>query len=620
MQQLFQVNLGGIIELLSNHLYSGPQVFVRELLQNAVDAITVRAALPGVEQPSELGVRVLVRRGDSAPEIVFEDDGVGLTEAEIHQFLATLGESSKRRVGERGAALESDLIGQFGIGLLACFLVSDEIVVRTRSVRFAGPPSGIAQRVAPCMEWRGRQDGTYAVREVEDATLHAGTRVSLRARADRGEWFEPARVRELLEHFGALLRCPIDFVEGEQKQRINRPPPWHAEHESRGALERAVLEYGREVFGTEFMDWIPLRSPGGKAEGVAFVLPFAPNLAEPRLHRVYLKGMLVSDRSTEIVPGWAFFVHGIVDAERLRPTASRESLYEDELLGTTRVELGACIRAWLLHLAKTDPLRLTSLIAVHHRSIKALAAEDDDVLELFADYLPFETTLGTLSFAEIRGQLQAIDYAQTVDAFRQMAPVATAQGKLLVNAGFAYDAEVLARAAALHDVACQKLDGASLSEDLDDLTPRDQERTASFVALARRTLERFGCEVSLKEFRPEELPAFYATNRDGDFRRQLERTREKSKGIWSSVLGSIGSAQSHDQRPIVCLNHKNPLLRRLAAVDDEDAVALALELLYVHALLLGHQPLRGFEQQLLPKAILGFIDWGLSARGRGMLQ
>jgi molecular chaperone HtpG len=607
MQQLFQVNLRGIIELLSNHLYTGPQVFVRELLQNAVDAITARRELHGLPSDVEAAVRVAVEHGDGLPRIVFEDDGIGLTEAEIHQFLATLGESSKRRVGERDRAIESDLIGQFGIGLLACFLVSEEIVVRTRSRREAG---------APCVEWRGCQDGTYSVAIVSDDSLQGGTRVSLAARDDRSEWFEPGKVRELLEHFGALLRCPVYFG----PERIDRLPPWRAERGSSEALAETVLEFGRACFDVNAMDWIPLRSQTGNVDGVAYVLPFAPNLAEPRRHRVYLKGMLVSDKSTEIVPSWAFFVQCAVDATRLRPTASRESLFEDERLEATREELGLCIRAWLMHLAKNDPRRLTNLISVHHRAIKALAADDDDVLALFADFLPFETTRGTLSFAEIREQGGSIEHATSLDAFRQMAPVATAQGKLLVNTGYSFDQEVLARACALHSLPLSELDATTLSEDLDDLSPADQERTQAFLALAQEALGRFGCDVALKEFRPEELTAFYATSRDVDFRRQLTRTQEKTNGIWSSVLGSIAGPSTDAQRPILCLNHRNPLIRRLARVDDQDAVPHALELLYVHALLLGHQPLRAVEQQLMPKAILGFIEWGLAVQGVGRLQ
>lgn len=607
MQQLFQVNLRGIIELLSNHLYSGPHVFVRELLQNAVDAITARRDVLGLPSDVEAAVRIAVQHGDALPRIVFEDDGIGLTEAEIHQFLATLGESSKRRVGERGRAGESDLIGQFGIGLLACFLVSDEIVVRTRSRR---------EIDAPCVEWRGRQDGTYSVAIVNDDSLAGGTRVSLAARDDRSEWFQANKVRELLEHFGALLRCPVYFG----PERINREPPWRAQRGDRDEFEQAVLELGRSCFDVVPMDWVPLRAQTGNVDGIAYVLPFAPNLAEPRRHRVYLKGMLVSDKSTDIVPSWAFFVQCVVDATQLRPTASREALYEDELLEAAREELGLCIRAWLMHLAKNDPRRLTNLIGVHHRAIKALAADDDDVLSLFADFLPFETTRGTLSFAEIREQGSSIEHATSLDAFRQMAPVATAQGKLLVNTGYSFDQDVLTRACALHSLSLNELDATTLSEELDDLSPADQENTQAFLTLAQEALERFGCDVALKEFRPEELPAFYATSRDVDFRRQLTRTREKTKGIWSSVLGSIAGPPLDAQRPILCLNHRNPLMRRLARLDDHEAVPHALELLYVHALLLGHQPLRAIEQQLMPKAILGFIEWGLAVQSAGRLQ
>jgi molecular chaperone HtpG len=606
MEQLFQVNLRGIIELLSNHLYSGPQVFVRELLQNAVDAITVRReSARSAGDEGEPSVRVSVRHGDGPPQIVFEDDGIGLTESEVHRFLATLGESSKRRIDERGQPLETDLIGQFGIGLLACFLVSDEIVVRTRSLRSADEP---------CVEWRGRQDGTYAVSTVVDASLAGGTRVTLSAREDRRDWFEPSRVQELLEHFGSLLHCPVWMIVGEQRRRIDVAPPWRREHSSRSELHDEVLDYGRRVFEIEFMDWVPLRSASGKVSGVAYVLPVAPNLAEPRRHRVYLKGMLVSDRSTEVVPSWAFFVQCVLDSERLRPTASREALYEDEILAATREELGHNIRAWLLHLAKNDQRRLIDLIAVHHRSIKALAADDDDVLSLFADYLPFDTTQGSMAFSEIRAARSTIEFARSVDAFRQMAPVATAQGKLLINAGFAFDQDVLTRACELFSLELSELDPTTLSEDLDDLSEHDHERTMEFLELARRTLERFGCEVTLKEFRPEELPAFHATNRDGEFRRQIERTREKSSGLWSSVLGSIAGPEQRHDKPIVCLNYKNPLVRRLSTIDDDEAVPHALELLYVHTLLLGHQPLRAHEQQLMPKAILGFIEWGLSER------
>ena len=92
----FQVNLGGVLDLLSNHIYSSPQVFVRELLQNAVDAITARR----LSEPGHVGeVSIELpapEAGGGRPSLVFTDNGTGLTEDEIHRFLATIGETSKR--------------------------------------------------------------------------------------------------------------------------------------------------------------------------------------------------------------------------------------------------------------------------------------------------------------------------------------------------------------------------------------------------------------------------------------------------------------------------------------------------------------------------------------------
>ena len=119
MEHRFQVDLRGIIEILSEHLYSGPQVFLRELLQNAVDAITARQKLDQDFSP-EVWLEIS-KSEDGVPVLIFSDNGVGLLESEVHQFLATIGKSSKREVGSKDGRT-SDFIGQFGIGLLSGML------------------------------------------------------------------------------------------------------------------------------------------------------------------------------------------------------------------------------------------------------------------------------------------------------------------------------------------------------------------------------------------------------------------------------------------------------------------------------------------------------------------
>ena len=89
--------------------------------------------------------------------------------------------------------------------------------------------------------------------------------------------------------------------------------------------------------------------------GAGFVLPQAANPAEGSRHRVYLKGMLLSDAAAGLLPDWAFFVRCVIDADGLRPTASREALYEDETLAVVREKLGEQIRDWLTRLAGGGP-------------------------------------------------------------------------------------------------------------------------------------------------------------------------------------------------------------------------------------------------------------------------
>ncbi len=137
-------------------------------------------------------------------------------------------------------------------------------------------------------------------------------------------------------------------------------------------------------------------------DGVAFVLPYTPNLAAKRTHRVYLKNMLLSEEADNLLPDWAFFVKAVVNVNDLRPTASRESFYEDEKLDDARAALGDCLRDYLVDLSRRDPARLERLIALHHLAIKALAVEDDEFYRLFIDWLPFETSLGDMTLGEYR--------------------------------------------------------------------------------------------------------------------------------------------------------------------------------------------------------------------------
>ena len=92
--------------------------------------------------------------------------------------------------------------------------------------------------------------------------------------------------------------------------------------------------------------------------------------------------MLLAEGAEGLLPDWAFFARCVVDTSELRPTASREALYEDGLLEATREALGDQLRGWLVRLAGTDPRRLAEFLRIHHLGVKALALHDDEMLRL----------------------------------------------------------------------------------------------------------------------------------------------------------------------------------------------------------------------------------------------
>jgi molecular chaperone HtpG len=595
-EQKFQVDLRGIIDLLSHHLYTGPHVYVREVLQNAVDAITARMEVDSAHQ-GEIRLEIL-QSGKNPPTLIVQDNGIGLSASEVHQFLAVIGQSSKREALNR-----QDFIGQFGIGLLSCFMVCHEIVVITRSARGSHP----------AVEWRGRSDGTYAVRELEHGG-EPGTQVYLRCKPGCEEFFEPEYVCRMARHYGALLPHSIQVVAGGEQWRINEQAPWRASHASSETRREVYLEYGRRVFNTEFLDAFPLVSDAGAVEGIAFVLPYSPSMAGKRSHRVYLKNMLLAEQAENLLPDWGFFVQCVINASDLRPTASREGFYEDETLTAARASLGECLRHYLLRLAREDRSRLDVLIGIHHLAMKALALDDEEAYRVFIEWLPFETSSGEMTLREYLADHPIVQYVRTRDQFRQIAGVAAAQSRCIINGGYTYDADLLERLPEIdgqRQVEC--LDGTDVAESLDDLTLDEQEAVFDFIRLADTALQPFQCSAQLKKFQPVQLPALYTTNDSATFLRSVEQSKEVADELWSSVLDQIADEPAALALSQLCLNYSNPLVRRLSAIAGRKLVQLTVKMLYVQALLMGHYPLKAKEMQLLNDGLLALIEQSLNA-------
>jgi molecular chaperone HtpG len=598
MQHVFQVDLRGMIDLLSEHLYSGPHVFVRELLQNATDAISARKLLePGFQ--GRVSIEVIPGSGQTMPMLEFSDDGVGLTPEEVQEFLATIGRSSKRG--------STDFIGQFGIGLLSCFVVSDEIELISHSARTSSS--------APGVTWRGYANGQYAL-EDNPARLEVGSRVRLRAKEGREEWFTFERVRDLCVRFGGLLPFPIEVRQGSVTERINPlPAPWQRQFDTVQNRDAALRAFGREVLGADPFDVVPIRTDAGEIEGVAFVLPWTPHLGARGQHRVYVRSMLLSDDSDNLVPEWAFFVKCVLNADALRPNAARDALYEDDTLEQATRQIGDVLRAYLLGLADNNPNRLKQLIALHYFSIKALAVQDDDFFDLFHAWLPFQSSLGRVTLPEFLERHPQIQYAKDDALFQQAAQVLGARGQGVINAMYTFDEPLLERFARSNPhLEVKALEAKDLTTDFGVLNQDERREITVLKRVANEVLLGFGCEAEISRFAPRDLPALYVPF-DAYFVREMRHTRANLGGLWGEVLDDMTADFTprglNAPNAELHLNFDAPLVRRLAALPDGPLLRRVIGTLYVQSLLHGHHPLGAGEMKLLSEGMMELIGFAM---------
>lgn len=365
----FHVDLRGVVDLLSHHLYSGPRVYLRELLQNSLDAVTART-----QDDPQAPRRVRIVPADLSPDgcLHVDDSGIGLDEDGIRAVLATIGASTKRDA--LGLARES-FLGQFGIGLLSCFLVTDEIRVTTRR---AGTDE--------TWLWVGRDDGTYSVAPSPQPRAEPGTDVALRPRGSAADLLSAEVVERLASSYASYL--PVDLVvetAGGPVIAAGRRFPWE------GGGRDAALSLGEVVVGARPLDVVDLSDPVSGVRGQAFVLPHPTGTRGG--HRLYAKRMLVGESVPDVLPDWAFFVRAVLDTERLALTASRESLADDDVLGQTRARLGDQLKCWLLRMARTDRARAQEFFGVHHLGQVAAIARAEDIAVLNAGYAYDRTIL-----------------------------------------------------------------------------------------------------------------------------------------------------------------------------------------------------------------------------------
>jgi len=613
----FQVDLKGIVDLLGRHIYSSPRVYIRELLQNGVDAITARRLYceeKGLPARSDWGVSIYPATA-AYPEFVLTDQGIGLTADEVTDLLATVGRSSKRDILDMA---RTDYLGQFGIGLLSCFMVSDQIRILSQSATGA-----------PAVEWVGSGEGTFEVRELDRGlALPVGTQVHLTGSFDSADMLTGPTVRTLARDYGQFLPVPVTVVTRAETRSagdtdrslvpgatgttdlINSAPVFdETDHQ-------LLVRYAQDELGFEPLDIVDLAAPGTGTKGKGFVLPFSPPPNAHQSTRVYLSRMLLSQQVDDILPDWAFFIRAVVDSTGLSPTASREGIVDDGNLEYTREQLGSCVRGWLMDLAVHQPQRFAAFLAVHEPAIKQLVLHDEQMASIFLGWLSVETSAGRMSLERLVKTSPTVRYTYTLDEFRQVASLARADSPL-VNGGYVHDADLVRLLPQVYPSVV--VTAVDVLAELDRLDPPDLADRTLAVDLedrATRVLTGRQCQAVVRLIVNQDVPSLFVA--DPEVFRHIDRGRAseavRSDGIWAQILAQTDtfalSRSAYAETGFttrLCLNWANPLVRSLAGCTDEAVFSRCVQLLYVQSQLAGSYPLTQADRVLMTTALSDLV-------------
>ncbi|EPT8890742.1 HSP90 family protein [Listeria monocytogenes] len=592
----FQVNLAGMIDILSNHLYDEKDVYIRELLQNATDAIRARKK---IDSTLEGKIHASLTGDNNEKTLIVEDNGIGLTEDEVHAFLATIANSSK---GEKNFDGESsnDFIGRFGIGLLSCFIVSDEIVMISTSQKDGGTT-----------EWRGKADGTYSVRKIETDTREPGTQVYLRLRAgleDHPECEDVEYLINTLKKYGSSLESNIIVEMNGLEEEINSWTKQFSDKETLSTLSREqIIQYGEYILGTHFQDYFLIENESGRTFGIAYMIPHAVQMNAIRKNTVFLNKMFVTSEANNILPDWSFFAKCVIWTDELQPVASREAFYKNERLTSVASELGVALKKGIETLPEEA---LMKLLATHYLGFKALASEDAPFLKFIYPYLPVRTLNGEEKLGDIIAKNDVIYYTYSVDDFRQIKDIARSSGMTLINGGYSYDSPILAQLSYfVEGTEFILIEPEEMTDKLRPMTGDEEQAYQPILTEMNSMMVEFDTDVLIKHFEPKDLPIIFIHSTATQELRELERAVEETSSVFSDILESIQKEQEPAPLAHLYLNLDNELIKRLFTSEKTvKELSVIVNVLYIQALLLGHYPLKRKEMVLMNQNMLRILE------------
>lgn len=590
------IHTENIFPVIKKFLYSDNEIFLRELVSNAVDATQKVKRLSSLGQyQGELGdLTIDVAFDETAKTITISDNGIGMTAEEVKKYINQIAFSGATEFVEKfkEAKDANEIIGRFGLGFYSAFMVADKVEIQTLSYQDGAEPA------------RWVCDGSTSYEISEGSRTKRGTDVILHINKDSEEFLEKSRLQEILDKYAKFLPVPIRFgkrttsepdgedADGKPKYKTvevdniinNTTPAWTKSPAD--LKDEDYLEFYRELYPyslDEPLFWIHLNVDYPfNLTGILYFPKLKENFEiQKNKIKLYSRQVFITDEVKDIVPEFLMLLHGVIDSPDIPLNVSRSFLQADSNVKKINAHITKKVADKLSELFRTDRKAFEEKWKDIGLFVKYGMLSDDKFAEKANDFCLVrnteDETYTLKEYAEKMKDLQQdkdgnVVYLYTNDAAQQDAYISTAKDR-------GYDVLVFDSPIDSHFVAYleQKSEKTQLkrvdADVIDKLIPKEdakkleltEEESKKAVELFEKAINRTDMRVHIEALSEQELPVTVTID---EFMRRMKDMAQTGGGM------SFYGAMPDNYKVTVNANH--PLVKRiLNGTDDEEKQQLA---------------------------------------------
>ena len=392
--RIFQTETKQLLKLMIHSLYSNKEIFIREIVSNASDAID-KLRFKSVENKTlakltkDLQINVKVLKDQN--KISISDNGIGMSEDEIVENIGTIARSGtasflENITGDRKK--DSNLIGQFGVGFYSVFMVAEKVQVITKSALELDKDGTM---------WESNGEEKYKIKSIPKDTN--GTEIIIYLNDDNKEFCEPGRIRFLLEKYSQYINFPLNIIDGENEpSRINEAEALWLKSKKNIKDQDYVDFYKFISFDqNEPLEWIHNKVEGKNEYTNLLYIPSKPpfdlwNRESPRGLKLYVQRVFIMDDASNFLPIYLRFLRGILDTNDLPLNVSREILQNNPMVDTVKKSLTKRTLDTLKKLKENSIDKYKEFWDEYGLVLKEGPAEDFENRELIASLMLFNSS------------------------------------------------------------------------------------------------------------------------------------------------------------------------------------------------------------------------------------